>query len=99
MSKLKHTPGPWEADVTNVFEYSGGKDRLHFRVARCDFDGQRNNEAIANARLIAAAPEMLEALIKIYNNANINGFEYVMVEELIERATGLKIEEVLKCTE
>lgn len=41
---------------TNVLGAGG------LRVARCDFDGDFDNpEAHANARLIAAAPELLEA--------------------------------------
>jgi hypothetical protein len=41
------------------------------RVARCDFDGDFNNpEAHANARLIATAPELLEALEYVYNTCD-----------------------------
>lgn len=54
-----HTPGPWEihdAVATNVI---GG---LAYRVARCDFDGAEPcPEAMANARLVAAAPDLLTA--------------------------------------
>ena len=124
---MKHTKGPWIADITNVFENFGETDRLHFRVARCDFDGQRNEESKANARLISCAPEMLNALIKSYKELSalwdclygqnmsvvgwhLNGDREPLdnffedncqnaLEELksvIEKATGMKIEEVLK---
>jgi hypothetical protein len=57
---VTHTPGPWtamSAMPTNVLTQGG------LRVARCDFDGDfAHPEAHANARLIAAAPEMLNAL-------------------------------------
>jgi hypothetical protein len=52
----KHTPGPWE-----VFEddYSIGVE-TPIGILFSDFDNTENDEA--DARLIAAAPEMLEAL-------------------------------------
>lgn len=61
-SKAKHTPGPWEAHdndgtvtlpcVLSEKTNCGG----NFYVARCP------NGNFADARLIAAAPELLEAL-------------------------------------
>ena len=61
----EHTPGPWtlvEADdelLTRVKSESGE------RVARCDFDGIDDSIAVSNAKLIAAAPEMLEILLEL----------------------------------
>lgn len=56
----EHTPGPWDlmsGMPTNVIGSSG------IRVARCDFDGDFSHpECAANAHLIAAAPDMYEAL-------------------------------------
>ena len=55
----KHTPGPW------IYEASTRTIRAvpaNYWLASMDsFDGAVNHEA--NARLIAAAPELLEALI------------------------------------
>ena len=105
MNKLKHTPGPWKElfngnywDIKCLGDDDGDINTYNPNIAYCM--DNKNYEHTAhhsefNARLIAAAPDMLEALIKIYNNGNINGFEYVIIEEVIERATGLKIEEVL----
>lgn len=54
------TPGPWglmSGMPTNVLGNGG------IRVARCDFDGDFGHpECAANARLIAAAPDLLEAV-------------------------------------
>jgi len=52
----KHTPGPWSFDgpPDNIIVWSGPDDRVCFMTS----DGA----AKANARLIAAAPEMLDAL-------------------------------------
>ena len=67
MSAAKHTPGPWKviseqtAREVEVFEIA---EISHYRVirdARGDgFDAQGHD--LADARLIAAAPELLEAL-------------------------------------
>ena len=56
MSKgQKHTPGPWIADGTTVMTSDG----IYLHVATTHFLTDRPE---ANARLIAAAPEMLAAL-------------------------------------
>lgn len=61
----EHTPGPWHIEHTvHVL------DENRTRIADvCDrYDGTNNNfrsSAEANARLIAAAPELLEALEKL----------------------------------
>lgn len=69
-SPMKHTPGPWT--VTELKHSSNGYKASEFQIAnkeerRCvavtpKFNrGLRNyKEAEANARLIAAAPELLE---------------------------------------
>jgi hypothetical protein len=55
-----HTPGPWRWNGTNkqpkAFCYLYGPD---YDVAGCALDGFTDNAA--NARLIAAAPDLLEA--------------------------------------
>lgn len=63
MSEAKHTPGPWQAcDVGDYSDYDGrcrvilGND-LRIAVVLGDHD-----ESAANARLIAAAPDLLEEL-------------------------------------
>lgn len=58
----KHTPGPWEFDD----KHSSGFPLLCLYAAdnRNPFHGSRSDdEQNANARLIAAAPELLECLI------------------------------------
>lgn len=60
----KHTPGPWEIDSgMRTAINKGGK---HVAMVSFYKDGTPNSvdeiEHEANARLIAAAPEMLEAL-------------------------------------
>ena len=76
--KLEHTPGPWKvlnkigSDV--VLDYESSKERTKGYGCNndfvCDLDDDEyhaylnDSERIANARLIAAAPEMLGFLIE-----------------------------------
>ena len=55
----KHTPGPWVTSRENVYEYSRGHLLGAKRICVVD-DWIPSNEA--NARLIAAAPDLFESL-------------------------------------
>lgn len=58
--KPKHTPGPWYSEENNVFTV-----QLGYWIAEMGKNKsftKNNDERHANARLIAAAPELLEAL-------------------------------------
>ena len=61
MSKTKHTPGLWRVERDDVRDVNltifNDLDRI---VADCDFGGR--TQAVANANLIAAAPDLLAAL-------------------------------------
>ena len=57
-----HTPAPWTADPDGLI--TAGPRRLH--IAQCATTGM-GHAAQANARLIAAAPAMLDALRTIAN--------------------------------
>jgi hypothetical protein len=59
----QHTPGPWEIRDSEVLGGPFGYciDTDSFVVAEV-YDDATELPALANARLIAAAPEMLEAL-------------------------------------
>jgi hypothetical protein len=69
MSKTEtvgHTPGPWKVDETGEFVET--EQPVNFRGEYwhiCDF---RRGGNPADARLIAAAPEMLEALARAHND-------------------------------
>jgi hypothetical protein len=68
----KHTPGPWsvfrrDGYSTYIHAINEGDEINTFQVASCYCATSRKyfptrDEAEANARLIAAAPELLEAL-------------------------------------
>lgn len=64
MSEAKHTPGPWRVFIAKGGHAIIGIGELTGEgVADCGFGVWRggSEEAMANARLIAAAPELLEA--------------------------------------
>jgi hypothetical protein len=65
----KHTPGPWQVQdaYLNVFTCTNGTTGLTVHLAKVNAvqcAGGRA-EALANARLIAAAPDLLEALVEL----------------------------------
>ena len=91
--KLQHTPGPWVV-YDDDFIRSNRTTICQF-FNRDDESFTDSDEQKANARLIAAAPEMLEWIIR--HRKVIAPTTYrVPVDDIIERATGLKIEEVLE---
>ncbi len=72
MSETQHTPGPWEADTRLNRTLPLGRDSAYGvwkgGVLIADIAGRpksRRNEEDANARLIAAAPELLHALSQL----------------------------------
>lgn len=56
---IKHTPGPWNYDRSGYSLYVNSGREL---VTALSMDGKRLETSEANARLIAAAPDLLEAL-------------------------------------
>ncbi len=65
----KHTPGPWKAHFEEAYFVTGpdlGRVAMMMNLkGALGLGGRRSgDESAANCRLIAAAPEMLEALRK-----------------------------------
>lgn len=60
MTKTAHTPGPWVVDP--CWDILGNTDDGNGMVCQITTDAVPRAEAEANARLIAAAPGLLEAL-------------------------------------
>jgi hypothetical protein len=88
---MKHTPGKWEIDgyeTTAVIALKGGKWRC---VAKCGLHNGMTpldlNEQKANARLIASAPELLEACKLALGEFKEMGYEPPRYKiELLEQA-------------
>lgn len=66
---MKHTKGNWKLNKDNTIRGEKGQ----FIAQICSADNN-DNEREANARLIAAAPEMLEMLVKLRTWYEDNGF-------------------------
>lgn len=82
-----HTPGPWfldDAQPGDRFRYvMAGKGDAFGYICRISTNGNANPEA--DARLIAAAPELLEALIAI-TTARCDGMDPTPINEAYEKA-------------
>ena len=84
----KHTEGPWKVDGKTELCITNVHDRSKY-VGSASIMGSKDNckelyeEAKANARLMAAAPELLEALEAIQKHWNYEGNAYGMDDELL----------------
>lgn len=64
----KHTPGPWT-------QHEGEVRAKNYGLISRSYYGKPDGEGVANARLIAAAPELLQALqgmVDYYGTASAN---------------------------
>ena len=69
----KHTPGPWEARpvprMNLIAVAEGGKHYPHaYATTSTDVPGELTATAYADARLIAAAPELLELVREAFRD-------------------------------
>lgn len=86
----EHTPGPWEVvDELNIIAADGYN--LGGIADASEDEGGRPEEDRANARLIGAAPEMLDTLKSIahwLSDANVCCFPRNALHAVIEKAEG-----------
>ena len=73
MSESKWTPGPWRIDP--CWDVLGNTDDGNGLVCAVTHDAVPVDEARANARLIAAAPSMYEALRRLVIEAELDGMD------------------------
>lgn len=90
----KHTPGPWTLsnrmcpDRGEGFFWVSAERTLHLMVAPCP-EGFVFGENEANARIIAAAPELLEACKLALEQINANDYRTRdTIRAAIAKATG-----------
>ena len=65
------TPGPWKAEGKSIKAISHG---TWFTIARVDYKKLTDEGNAANAQLIAAAPELLQALTALYESFAITPY-------------------------
>jgi len=83
----KHTPGPWEHNDYQIIETKTEKV-----IANCTYGSGNPNNA-NDARLIAAAPELLEALQKLIKLSDMLIGKSDVIDEaksVVFKATGEK---------
>ena len=102
--KTKHTKGNWKAfEKTEFWEVHTDLEEKHLCLNIMIFGKDENDQLTdlhltkeneANAKLIAAAPDLLEALMNIENDNNIIPKPiWDMRNKAIEKATNLKIKQ------
>ena len=98
MSEVKHLPGPWFAGVLcgpemeETISIGPFEKEVHYEDSICEV-WHGNYNAVANAKLIAAAPELLEALEGLVDSIECAGWHPSHVEqakEVIAKAKGVE---------
>jgi predicted RNase H-like HicB family nuclease len=97
----KHTPGPWKASTSpqgwsytiyisqdESAEYTPDWSDVAYIIQTCE--GERKSIQEANARLIAAAPDLLEALqyVMVAHGEQLD-HAFQMAQDAIAKATGV----------
>ena len=84
---MKHTAGPWIAHSSGdgfiFIERDFGNSKAHPEWMVASIQSYQK-EDVANARLIAAAPELLEALNRTVYLIKEGGFTHPMTEEFFD---------------
>ena len=95
---MSHTPGPWAAHEgwpSDIWHVDMPGRAYSIGVSRADSDEDMTVEEVqANARLIAAAPDLLAALIRMDEEFGTQNYTksaadaVIMAEAAIKKATG-----------
>ncbi len=88
--KTQHTPGPWGNNKWNCQEHQISANGGTIALVSHSRSLVPENEADANARLIAAAPDLLEALKYLDGELKRRGFDFgrLKIKEAITKAEG-----------
>jgi hypothetical protein len=80
------TPGPWESIVDKTGEVTVYEATTLANIDICKMGGNTNDGS--NARLIAAAPDLLEALQHLVTMLQAGGYGTAHADAAIAKATG-----------
>lgn len=80
MNNPKHTPGPWTIDWSSAHQTINSEDKTICNIHPPTFDADEEDRA--NARLIAAAPEMLNALDTAIQHLSKHGMSPELIKDL-----------------
>lgn len=90
---MKHTKGPWVVFGDWGIKDIDGRIIATFEALNDDLSNANSDESFANAELIAAAPDLLEALKGLYTNLFTDGFVTIdhmeKARAVIAKAEGL----------
>jgi hypothetical protein len=101
-----HTPGPWKvvhSESKPAFNVVGAIWGGKYKIARCPYvpnmpEPDYSDEALANARLISAAPELLQACIDFVRKVDAGQAKstnsYNQMQAAIFKATGIAINDI-----
>jgi ABC-type branched-subunit amino acid transport system substrate-binding protein len=86
----QHTPGPWTTDGS---AHSGDLDVIspagRITLIDCEFSDESEDVLTANARLIAAAPDLLAALMDVLDaDGDLDAMDFNRYRAAIAKATG-----------
>lgn len=86
-----HTPGPWEAQDSGLI-YAPPPDSENESILICDVGeiDETTPDRTANARLIAAAPQLLEGAEDLLGMLSSLADDYAICRELVEEAKELR---------
>lgn len=95
MNEFKGYPAPWDMRIKDgmaIFDFNHKGEVPHYRFAECVVsmaaDDEPQDYLMANAHLIAAAPELLEALQIICFFEDISSAQREIAEAAIAKALG-----------
>ncbi|HBO5316114.1 TPA: hypothetical protein L4W78_005920 [Pseudomonas aeruginosa] len=102
MSKQSHTPGPWNVDFIDGVDgvFAAGDKRI-CQVNEVDIVGWNvrfRDESEANGRLIAAAPELLDALEDAVNRLTSSLILMKCDDDFIKKETAKARAAIAKAT-
>ena len=73
MKDTKHTPGPWAEDQPGTMIHIRTDEEVGRTICCMEVIDVSNDEWKANARLIAAAPDLLDTLVDLLYITNSRG--------------------------